>query len=62
LCLASDSYTKFNEATLILELFLRKDDGKTLQRVVVEMNRVEAKAFVGKLREIERVRLTMILK
>jgi hypothetical protein len=45
-----------NEAVLVLELLLRKDDGKSLERVVIEMNRVEAKAFVGRLREIERVR------
>jgi hypothetical protein len=42
---------------LVLELLLRKDDGKNLQRVVIEMNKAEAKAFVTKLREIERVRV-----
>lgn len=45
-----------NEPILVLELFLRKDDGKSLERVVIELNTIEAKAFVGKLREIERVR------
>ena len=38
----------------MLELFLRGSDGKDLERVVIEMNRVEAKAFVGKLKEIEK--------
>jgi hypothetical protein len=55
--LASDKYSKINESILVLELYLRKDDGKNLDRVVIELNRVEAKAFVGRLREIERVRL-----
>jgi COMM domain len=54
--MASDSFSKVNEPNLILELYLRKDDGKSLERVVIEMNVGEAKAFVGKLREIERVR------
>jgi hypothetical protein len=54
--MASDTFSKVNEPNLILELYLRKDDGKSLERVVIEMNLGEAKAFVGKLREIERVR------
>jgi hypothetical protein len=39
---------------LVLELFLRGCDGKELERVIIEMNKVEAKAFVAKLREIEK--------
>ena len=54
--MASDTFSKVNEPNLVLELYLRKDDGKSLERVVIEMNLGEAKAFVGKLREIERVR------
>jgi hypothetical protein len=54
--MASDTFSKVNEPNLMLELYLRKDDGKSLERVVIEMNLGEAKAFVGKLREIERVR------
>jgi COMM domain len=45
---------RVNEPLLVLELFLRGSDGKTLERVVIEMNKVEAKAFVAKLREIEK--------
>jgi hypothetical protein len=36
---------------------LKGSDGKKLERVVLEMRKEEAKAFVGKLREIERVNL-----
>ena len=54
--MASDTFSKVNEPNLVLELYLRKDDGKSLERVVIEMNLGEAKAFVGKLKEIERVR------
>lgn len=54
LCLSSDTMMKVNEPMLVLELFLRGCDGKELERVIIEMNKVEAKAFVGKLREIER--------
>ena len=46
---------KVNEPMLVLELFLRGSDGKELERVIIEMNTVEAKAFVAKLREIEKV-------
>lgn len=46
---------KVNEPMLVLELFLRGNDGKNLERVVIEMNKSEAKAFVGKLRDIEKV-------
>ena len=55
LCLSSDTMLKVNEPILILELFLRGADGKELERVIIEMNKVEAKAFVSKLREIEKV-------
>jgi len=54
LCVASESFSKVNEPLLILELFLRGEDGKRLERVVIEMNQQEAKAFVAKLKEIER--------
>jgi len=49
---------KVNEPLLVLELFLRGSDGKQLERVIVEMNKVEAKAFVAKLREVEKELLT----
>ena len=58
LCLASDTMQKVNEPMLVLELFLRGSDGKQLERVIVEMNKVEAKAFVAKLREVEKEILT----
>ena len=54
LCIASDTYMKVNEPLLVLELFLKASDEKKLERVVIEMNKDEAKAFVGRLREIER--------
>jgi len=57
LCVASESFSKVNEPLLILELFLRGEDGKRLERVVIEMNQQEAKAFVAKLKEIERVKI-----
>ncbi len=46
--------SKVNEPMLVLELFLRGSDGKDLERVIIEMNKVEAKAFVAKLKEIEK--------
>jgi hypothetical protein len=55
LCLASDSLMRVNESMLVLELFLRGSDGKDLERVIIEMNKQEAKAFVTKLKEIEKV-------
>ncbi|CDW83623.1 UNKNOWN [Stylonychia lemnae] len=55
ICMASESFSKVNEAYLVLELMLRGQDGKGLERVVIELNNQEAKAFVGKLREIEKV-------
>lgn len=42
---------------LVLELFLRGDDGRRLERVVIEMNQTEAREFVSKIKEIERVML-----
>jgi hypothetical protein len=54
LCLASDTMMRVNESMLVLELFLRGSDGKDIERVVLEMNRQEAKAFVGRLKEIEK--------
>jgi metal-responsive CopG/Arc/MetJ family transcriptional regulator len=59
LCVASESHSKVNQSMLVLELFLRGD--KRIERVVVEMSPSEAKAFVGKLREIERVKLRIKL-
>jgi hypothetical protein len=44
-----------NEPILMLELYLRGSDGKQLERVVIEMNKDEARTFVSKIREIERV-------
>lgn len=55
LCLSSDTMMRVNESMLVLELFLRGTDGKDLERVIIEMNKVEAKAFVTKLKEIEKV-------
>ncbi len=54
LCLASDTMLKVNEPMLVLELFLKGSEGKQLERIVIEMNQSEAKAFVGKLKEIEK--------
>ena len=51
---------RVNEPILVLELFLRGSDGKELERVIVEMNKAEAKAFVGKLKEIEKVRILVV--
>jgi hypothetical protein len=45
---------KVNEPMLVLELFLKGSEGKQLERIVIEMNQSEAKAFVGKLKEIEK--------
>lgn len=42
---------------LVLELYLKGSDGKQFERVVIEMDKNEAKHFVAKLREIERVRV-----
>lgn len=56
LCLSSDTMMRVNEPLLVLELFLRGSDGKELEKVVIEMNKVEAKAFVSKIKEIEKVK------
>lgn len=45
---------------LVLELFLKGCDSKKLERIVLEMNTVEAKGFVAKLKEIERVNIIKI--
>ena len=55
LCLSSDTLMRVNESMLVLELFLRGTDGKDLERIIIEMNKVEAIAFVTKLKEIEKV-------
>ena len=51
LCVASESFSKVNELLLVLELFLRVEDGKRLERVVIEMNQQEfvdfAEALAG---------------
>lgn len=52
---------RVNEPLLVLELFLRGCDGKELERVVIEMNKSEAKAFVAKLKEVEKVSTHMII-
>ena len=55
--LSSDSYSKQNEQLLVLELLLAQNDaveGQLLRRVIVEMNVEEARAFVAKLRDVER--------
>jgi len=55
--LSSDSFSKQNEQLLVLELFLAQNDaqeGQMVRRVLVEMNVEEARAFVTKLKGIER--------
>lgn len=47
---------------LVLELMLKGSDGKKVERVVIEMNMDEAKAFVGRLREIEKVNKLLNVK
>ena len=54
LCLSSDSMQRVNESILVLEMFLRGSDGKEVERVILEMNASEAKAFVSKIKEIEK--------
>ena len=56
---SSDSYSKLNEQLLVLELMLAQNDSnesglQMVRRVVVEMNVEEARAFVAKLRNVER--------
>ena len=55
MCIASDKFIKVNEPMLLLELVLKGNDGKKYERVVIEMNKDEAKHFVGKLKELEKV-------
>lgn len=58
--MSSDSFLKINEPLMVLELYLSaQDDG--IRRVVVEMNLDEARAFVNKLKAIEKVRLIACL-
>jgi hypothetical protein len=45
LCLSSDIMMRVNESMLVLELLLRETDGKDLERVIIEINKVEAKAL-----------------
>ena len=58
--ISSDNYSKLNEHLLVLELLLAQNSaaegssGETVRRVVVEMNVEEARAFVAKLRDVER--------
>eukprot|EP00350_Pseudokeronopsis_sp_OXSARD2_P013384 CAMPEP_0170545660 /NCGR_PEP_ID=MMETSP0211-20121228/4026_1 /TAXON_ID=311385 /ORGANISM="Pseudokeronopsis sp., Strain OXSARD2" /LENGTH=140 /DNA_ID=CAMNT_0010849679 /DNA_START=126 /DNA_END=543 /DNA_ORIENTATION=+ len=54
LCIASDTCSKVNEPMMVLELFLRGSEGKKLERIVVEMNLEETRAFVGNLKDIEK--------
>jgi hypothetical protein len=46
---------KVNEPILVLELYLQSSDSKKIERVVIEMNKDEAKEFVGKLKEVEKM-------
>ena len=55
--MASNNFSKLNEQLLVLELFLAQNsdtEGEVVRRVIVEMNVDEARAFVAKLRDIER--------
>ena len=55
--ISSDMFNKQQEQLLVLELFLaQNDDGdqRKVRRVVVELNLEEARAFVSKLKDIER--------
>ena len=59
--ISSDSYSKQNEQLLVLELFLAQNGNseeaggqQMVRRVIVEMDVEEARAFVAKLRDIER--------
>ena len=63
--ISSDTFSKVNEQLLVLELFLSQNGpslgengnfgDKQIRRVVVELNLEEARTFVGKLRDIEKV-------
>lgn len=58
--LSSDTFLKVNEQIMVLELFLALNPqtsptgDKAIRRVVVEMNLDEARAFVNKLKDIEK--------
>lgn len=58
--ISSDTYSKLNEHLLVLELLLAQNNcaesggGESVRRVVIEMNVEEARAFVAKLRDVER--------
>ena len=55
--LSSNSFSKQSEQLLVLELFLAQNDaneGQVVRRVVIEMNVDEARAFVAKLKDVER--------
>lgn len=54
--LSSDSFLKINEPLMILELYLSAEND-AVNRVVVELNIDEARAFVQQLKAIEKVRL-----
>lgn len=53
--MSSDKTMKLNEPMMVLELLLRSATSDEVQRVVLEMNRAEAKTFVQKLKSIEKV-------
>lgn len=59
--MSSSSAAKIGQPLMVLELFLKvnEDDqtgvnhsGKTIQRVVIEMNKEEAREFAGRLQNI----------
>ena len=58
--ISSDTYSKLNEHLLVLELLLAQNNcaesggGESVRRVIIEMNVEEARAFVAKLRDVER--------
>ena len=58
--ISSDTYSKLNEHLLVLELLLAQNNcaesgvGESVRIVVIEMNVEEARAFVAKLRDVER--------
>ena len=55
--ISSDNFSKQNEQLLVLELFLAQNDvneGQLVRRVQIEMDVDETRAFVAKLRDMER--------
>ena len=55
--ISSDSFSRQNEQLLVLELMLAQNDaseGQQIRRVTIEMNVEETRAFVSKLKDIER--------